>query len=244
MNAVPNHDAGSQAGHQQAGGIALHGIAHRVKSEDYPKAQEKKANHFIPQGVDGLNDGGHNVPHKLRADADCPVFPHVPIVTNGRVRNFPWCAAAKVPIECMGALVKPGSDPLQSKRVDAGPWVERRLRLAHPSILGELCGRATEALMQELGNAINDSLSESERIAEAIGEIKKAGYDVFLVLEATIGFNRRDGDEEDAEELEITEEQQPPQPAKKTFEATGKIKLTTQDHRFLRALKIAVDDDR
>jgi hypothetical protein len=99
-------------------------------------------------------------------------------------------------------------------------------------------------LMQELGNAINDSLSESDRIAEAIGDIKKAGYDVFLVLEATIGFNRREGDEEDAEELEITEEPQPPQPAKKTFEATGKIKLTTQDHRFLRALKIAVDDDR
>ena len=46
--------------------------------------------------------------------------------------------------------------------------------------------------MQDLGNAINDSLSDSERIAEAIGEIKRAGYDVFLVLEATIGFNRRD----------------------------------------------------
>ena len=56
-------------------------------------------------------------------------------------------------------------------------------------------------LMQELGNAINDSLSESDRIAEAIGEIKRAGYDVFLVLEATIGFNRRDenADEEDEE---------------------------------------------
>jgi hypothetical protein len=99
-------------------------------------------------------------------------------------------------------------------------------------------------LMQELGNAINDSLSESDRIAEAIGEIKKAGYDVFLVLEATIGFNRREGDEEeDAEDLEVTEERQPA-PPKKTFEAAGKIKLTTQDHRFLRALKIAVDDDR
>jgi len=47
-------------------------------------------------------------------------------------------------------------------------------------------------LMQELGNAINESLSDSERIAAAIGEIKQAGYDVFLVLEATIGFNKRD----------------------------------------------------
>ncbi len=94
--------------------------------------------------------------------------------------------------------------------------------------------------MQELGNAINDSLSESDRIAEAIGEIKMAGYDVFLVLEATIGFNRRDQNNEggEDEELEATEEE-----PKRTFEATGKIKLTTQDHRFLRALKIAVDDD-
>ena len=95
-------------------------------------------------------------------------------------------------------------------------------------------------LMQELGNAINDSLSESDRIAEAIGEIKRAGYDVFLVLEATIGFNRRDenSDEEDDERsTEITEE------PKRTFETTGKIKLTSQDQRFLRALKIAVDEE-
>ena len=93
-------------------------------------------------------------------------------------------------------------------------------------------------LMQELGNAINDSLSESDRIAEAIGEIKRAGYDVFLVLEATIGFNRRDESGDEDSELEITESEEP-----KRFEATGKIKLTTQDHRFLRALKIAVDEE-
>jgi hypothetical protein len=94
-------------------------------------------------------------------------------------------------------------------------------------------------LMQELGNAINDSLSESDRIAEAIGEIKRAGYDVFLVLEATIGFNRRDENEDEAEPAEASEDEQP-----KRFEATtGKIKFTSQDHRFLRALKIAVDDE-
>jgi hypothetical protein len=95
--------------------------------------------------------------------------------------------------------------------------------------------------MQELGNAINDSLSESDRIAEAIGEIKRAGYDVFLVLEATIGFNRRDEnaeDEDEGEQVESAEEQ-----PKRTFEATSKIKFTSQDHRFLRALKIAVDED-
>ena len=95
-------------------------------------------------------------------------------------------------------------------------------------------------LMQELGNAINDSLSESDRIAEAIGEIKRAGYDVFLVLEATIGFNRRDEDDENDEEAPESNAAEHP---KRSFETTGKIKFTTQDHRFLRALKIAVDDE-
>ena len=94
-------------------------------------------------------------------------------------------------------------------------------------------------LMQELGNAINDSLSESDRSAEAIGEIKRAGYDVFLVLEATIGFNRRDESGDEEGDLEMSDAEAP----KRTFEATGKIKLTTQDHRFLRALKIAVDEE-
>jgi hypothetical protein len=90
-------------------------------------------------------------------------------------------------------------------------------------------------LMQELGNAINDSLSDSDRIAEAIGEIKRAGYDVFLVLEATIGFNKRD-EAEDEEALESASE-------RRTFEPAGKVKFTTQDHRFLKALKIAVDEE-
>jgi len=94
-------------------------------------------------------------------------------------------------------------------------------------------------LMQELGNAINDSLSESDRIAEAIGEIKRAGYDVFLVLEATIGFNRREeGDADNSNE--VTEETDVDRP---TFQQAGKIKFTTQDQRFLKALKIAVDEE-
>lgn len=91
-------------------------------------------------------------------------------------------------------------------------------------------------LMQELGNAINETLSDSDRIAEAIGEIKRAGYDVFLVLEATIGFNKRDGEEN--EESSDDEVESP-----RTFETTGKIKLTTQDQKFLRALKITVDEE-
>src|SRR5579864_6590674 len=46
--------------------------------------------------------------------------------------------------------------------------------------------------MKELGEAINNSLSESDQIAHVITRIKEEGFDIFLVLEATIGFNRRD----------------------------------------------------
>ncbi len=96
-------------------------------------------------------------------------------------------------------------------------------------------------LMQELGNAINESLSDSDRIAAAIGEIKRSGYDVFLVLEATIGFNKREEGADDSYEVDADNETQPP--SKRKFESTGKIKLTSQDQKFLKALKIAIDTD-
>jgi frataxin-like iron-binding protein CyaY len=91
-------------------------------------------------------------------------------------------------------------------------------------------------MMQELGNAINESLSESERIAAAIAEIKQAGYEVFLVLEATIGFNKR----EPEQDTEIAAEA----PGIAGLEVRpARVKWTSQDQKFLKALKIAVDDE-
>ena len=86
-------------------------------------------------------------------------------------------------------------------------------------------------LMKELGAAINDALSDSEEISEAIQNVRNAGYDVFLVLEATIGFNRRAKTEgaEDAASGGL-----------KSGEM--KLKVTSQDLKFLRSLKISVED--
>lgn len=97
--------------------------------------------------------------------------------------------------------------------------------------------------MQELGNSINESLSDSDRIAAAIGEIKRAGYDVFLVLEATIGFNKRENsdDDHDGESEESGVSTTPALP--RHFETAGKVKWTSQDHKFLRALKITTEED-
>ncbi len=102
-------------------------------------------------------------------------------------------------------------------------------------------------LMQELGSAINDSLADSDRIASAIGDIREAGFDVFLILEATIGFNKRDENaaaddsgEQRETEIEITDER--PRAGKRSD--TGiRLKFTNQDQKFLRALKISVEDE-
>jgi hypothetical protein len=80
--------------------------------------------------------------------------------------------------------------------------------------------------MQKLGHAINESLAESESIEEALGEIQREGYDVFLVLEATIGFDKKS--EEDAESTGQSDSVSKP--------------FSDQDHAFLKALKITVKE--
>ena len=86
-------------------------------------------------------------------------------------------------------------------------------------------------LMKDLGEAINVSLSESEQIAQVIARIKDEGFDVFLVLEATIGFNRHD-EETAAPELVSTR--------KKTGEP--EFSVNAHDLRFLKSLRISIDD--
>jgi hypothetical protein len=90
--------------------------------------------------------------------------------------------------------------------------------------------------MQELGNAINESLSDSDRIAAAIGEIRRAGFDVFLVLEATIGFNKRGDNDDDSDSPESGEE-------KLQFTSPDGFRWTSQDEKFLKALKISVETE-
>jgi len=87
-------------------------------------------------------------------------------------------------------------------------------------------------LIKELGDAINESLSDSERIAEVMSRIRSAGYDLFLVLEVTIGFNKRG-------EVNVVHRQK----INTDSRSDPEFRLTTQDTQFLRALKIIVDED-
>jgi len=88
--------------------------------------------------------------------------------------------------------------------------------------------------MKELGEAINGSLSESEQIAKAIARIKEEGYDIFLVLEATIGFNRKN------------EEPIPAAPelvrSRSRNGEAPELAINANDVRFLKSLRISMED--
>jgi hypothetical protein len=88
-----------------------------------------------------------------------------------------------------------------------------------------------KSMMKELGDAINNSLSDSDQIAEVISRIKAGGYDVFVVLEATIGFNQRD--EDDDAETALTNAPR----------SSSDFEMTSQDVKFLKSLRISVEGD-
>ncbi len=90
----------------------------------------------------------------------------------------------------------------------------------------EIVDKRLKSMMRELGDAINNSLSDSEEIAEVIARIKAGGYDVFVVLEATIGFNQHDQSEPDTPE-----------------HSSAEFQMTAQDLKFLKSLRIRVEQD-
>lgn len=53
-------------------------------------------------------------------------------------------------------------------------------------------------LLQDLGTAINESISGSEDVNQHIQRIRDEGYDLYVVLDATIGLNKQDDESETA----------------------------------------------
>lgn len=86
-----------------------------------------------------------------------------------------------------------------------------------------------KVLLKELGDAINGALSQSVEINDAIQNVRNAGYEVVLALEATIGFNKKAGEDAGVAGSEQSQ-------------TAGKLKVTSQDLKFLQSLKISIED--
>jgi hypothetical protein len=83
-------------------------------------------------------------------------------------------------------------------------------------------------LIQKLGEAIHESVSESDQISGVVREIREQGFDVLLMLEATIGLNEVAEDEDD-DVLELSD-------------GEGEGPFTHNDLTFLRSLRITTEE--
>jgi len=84
-------------------------------------------------------------------------------------------------------------------------------------------------LIQQLGEAIHESVIESEQIAGVVQDIRQHGFDVLLMLEATIGLNEvsaTDGEVSDAA----------------TGDGAGGA-FSQNDLHFLRSLRISIEGE-
>jgi hypothetical protein len=85
--------------------------------------------------------------------------------------------------------------------------------------------------MKELGEAINESLADSDQIADVVSKIKDGGYDIFLVLEATIGVSKPGEKAPDKTSMDTT------------LTSNPEFKISDQDLKFLKSLRIKIEDD-
>jgi len=83
-------------------------------------------------------------------------------------------------------------------------------------------------LIQKLGEAIHESVSESDQISGVVREIREQGFDVLLMLEATIGLNEV---EDEPETIDADSDAE---------DAAGPF--TRNDLTFLKSLRISTEE--
>jgi hypothetical protein len=80
-------------------------------------------------------------------------------------------------------------------------------------------------IVREIGSAINESVENSTKVAEAIERLREAGYEMELTLRLEIGLRPHAGEEESE-----------PDPAG--------LDLTDEDLQVLQRMKIRIDPER
>lgn len=89
-------------------------------------------------------------------------------------------------------------------------------------------------LVEDVSQTLQRTLADSPTVAHCLNRIRAEGYEVSLVLEATIGLTRS-ADSEPAAAPALDVRLEHPEPAR--------LKMTALDKKFLRSLKISVEEE-
>lgn len=99
--------------------------------------------------------------------------------------------------------------------------------------MGTLLDEKIRQLLKDLGQAINESISGSEDVNEHIQRIKNEGYNLYVVLDATIGLDRSDESEEEEQPLPAS-----PGTEVATIRKDVQFRIDVNDLGFLRSVGI------
>jgi hypothetical protein len=80
-----------------------------------------------------------------------------------------------------------------------------------------------QEIVRDIGTAINESVENSPKVAEAIERLRDAGYEMELTLRLEIGLRPHSGDEES--------------------DGEGTLELTDEDVQVLQRMKIRIDPE-
>ena len=80
-------------------------------------------------------------------------------------------------------------------------------------------------IVREIGTAINESVENSTKVAEAIERLREAGYEMELTLRLEIGLRPHAGDDDSEAE-------------------DANLELTEEDLQVLQRMKIRIDPER
>lgn len=80
-------------------------------------------------------------------------------------------------------------------------------------------------IVREIGSAINESVENSTKVAEAIERLREAGYEMELTLRLEIGLRPHAGDDDASAE-------------------NADLELTEEDLQILQRMKIRIDPER
>ena len=92
------------------------------------------------------------------------------------------------------------------------------------------------AMLKELGQAINESISGSGRVHDSIQKIRDEGYNLYMVLDAKVGVNKREGKSRARRGAAVASAESDEDASAAAERAAFRINL--KDLRFLKSLGI------
>jgi hypothetical protein len=233
-NAKPTEDQSECRGSGYSGNVSFAGVvgsilSYRSHQSSHRKCNKNKARDLQPELPD---HSGQVTKRRPRPGQDRAIGSSTLYLLSCDAGCYAQLAPRRDVCHLLSILPIPGFRILSRWGCERKPEMPAASKsLVLDNAPGDFVDQQLKHLMKELGEAINESLADSEQIADVVSRIKDGGYDIFLVLEATIGVSRP-GEKSSDKTSMVT-----------TLSSNPELKVSDQDLKFLKSLRIKIEND-